>query len=166
MHRPTDPGRGTEAGFSLMELVVVMAILSIVLLVLGQTLWHVQRTESYTRGRTEALDDMRAALTRMTKDLRQTSNINAATATHLDVDTYVDGAAATVVYDLSGGTLTRQVNGGSSATLVTEVTGATVFTYTPDATTANIVTIELVTTPSNLPETTLTLESEIELRNR
>jgi prepilin-type N-terminal cleavage/methylation domain-containing protein len=158
---------GAEGGFTLVELVIVMMLLGIVLAVLGNTLWTVQRSEAYTRGRTAALDDMRATLNRMTKDLRQTADLNGTpTASHLDVDTYVKGVAATVVYDVTGGALTRKVNGGTAKTLMTGLTTNNIFTYTPDASAPSIVSILLVVKPSNLPNTTLTLNSEIELRNR
>lgn len=156
-----------ERGITVVEVVVVMSLLSIVMAVILSTLWQAQRGEAYTRGRTAALDEMRISLNRMTKDLRQVYEINGTpTATYLDVDTYVDGVPAQVVFDMSGGTLRRTVNGGSPSIVQSGLTNGSIFTYTPDATSPNLVTITFQTKPSNLPDTTLTLEAEITFRNR
>ena len=47
-----------------------------------------------------------------------------------------------------------------------ELTQDAIFTYEPDADAPDTVKIELVVKPSNLPDTRITLSSEIELRNR
>jgi prepilin-type N-terminal cleavage/methylation domain-containing protein len=156
-----------ESGFTLVELIIVMVLLALVLAVVANTLWTVQRSEAYTRGRTVALDDMRSALNRMTKDLRQTADINGTpTASHLDIDTYIDGVETHVVYDVTDGVLTRSVGNGTAQLVQDELTNDEIFTYTPDATAPNMVAVVFVVKPSNLPDTTLTLNAEIELRNR
>ncbi|MGQ0825741.1 MAG: PulJ/GspJ family protein [Actinomycetota bacterium] len=156
-----------EDGFTLVELAIAMTLLTIVMTVLMSTLWSVQRSEMYTRGRTAALDDMRAAVNRMTKDLRQTSDtVGTPAPSSLTVETYVDGTAATVEYEVSGETLIRRVNGGVSTPLISGLTTSDIFSYTPDAVTPNMVAIVLSVQPANLPETTLTLDAEIEFRNR
>jgi prepilin-type N-terminal cleavage/methylation domain-containing protein len=159
--------RGRRAhGYTLIELVIVMALLGVVTAVLFNALWNVQRSETYTRRRTVALNDMRTTMNRLTKDLRQVSDVNGtATGSHLDVDTYVDGVSANVVYDVIGGALTRRLNGGPAKTLQRDITTSTVFTYTPDVEAPDDVTIDLFVRPANV-STTLQLHSEIELRNR
>ena len=73
-HRDTDRD---EAGFSLIELMVVTVLLTIVIVATLSTMWSIQRSEAYTRGRTAAMDNMRISLNRISKDLRQAGNFNA-----------------------------------------------------------------------------------------
>jgi hypothetical protein len=134
---------------------------------MANTLWSVQRSEVYVRGRSAAIDDMRSALNRMTKDLRQTYAINGVpTSTHLDVQTYIKGVEARVVFDMSGGTLKRSVNGGGAVTIQDGLTNASIFTYSPDASAPDVVMITFAVVPSNRPDTTLTLNAEVTFRNR
>ena len=103
----------------------------------------------------------------MTKDLRQAYSINGTpTATNLDVNTYVNEQPARVVFDMSGGTLRRSVNGGTPGVVQIGLTNGSIFDYSPDATAPDVVTITFQTKPSNLPDTTLTLDAEITFRNR
>jgi type II secretory pathway component PulJ len=162
MQRRTD-----ESGFTILELVIATALLMLVFVVMFNTLWSVQRSEAFTRGRTAAMDNMRVSLNRITKDLRQANDINGTpTPSHLDVDTYINGAPAHVVYDVTGGTITRKVNSGAAVAMHKELTSNAIFTYDPSPDSPDTVTIEVVVKRSNLPDTTLTLSSEIELRNR
>ena len=110
---------------------------------------------------------MRASIGRMTKDLRQAYNINQpATDTRLDVDTYVDEQPARVVFDMSGGTLTRSVNGGTPTIVQDGLTNSSIFTYAPDALAPDVVSIVFAIKPQNLPDTELVLNAEITFRNR
>jgi prepilin-type N-terminal cleavage/methylation domain-containing protein len=173
LERLRDPER--EGGFTLIEVVVTMTLLAIVMVILLNSLWSVQKSEAYTRGRTAAIDDMRISLNRISRDLRQATNFTATpTPSHVDFYTYVHGTPARVAYDVSGGVITRQVNGGSKVVMHKELTDNAIFTYctdtctgTPlDAQLSDTIRIELVVQPSNLPKTHLTLSSEVQLRNR
>jgi Tfp pilus assembly protein PilW len=165
---PTERNRADERGFTILEVVVTTLLLTLVTVVLFQNLWNVQRSEAYTRGRTAAMDNMRVSLNRMSKDLRQATSINVPpTASHLDVDTYIDGTRTRVAYDVTGGVITRKVGAGDPVVMHTELTNDAIFTYTPAASASpDTVKIELVVKPSNLPGTTLTLNSEVKFRNR
>jgi prepilin-type N-terminal cleavage/methylation domain-containing protein len=157
-----------EAGFSLIELMVVTVLLTIVIVATLSTMWSIQRSETYTRGRTAAMDNMRISLNRISKDLRQANDFNATpTPNHLDVDAYIDGASHRVVYDVDAGTLTRQVDGGDAVVMHKELTEDNIFHYPEDdEETPDTILIEMVVKPSNLPDTRLTLSSEVQLRNR
>jgi Tfp pilus assembly protein PilV len=155
-----------DAGFTLIEILIVMTLLMVVMGILFSMLWQAQKSEMYSRGRTEALDSMRTALDRMTKDLRQAYNINGAPGPKsLDVDTYVNGAKVRVVYDMSGGNLTRSVNAGPPVIIQADLRNASIFTYTPDANVPTLVSVVFAVKPPNLPDTTLTLEAEVRFRN-
>jgi prepilin-type N-terminal cleavage/methylation domain-containing protein len=157
-----------EAGFSLIELMVVTVLLTIVIVATLSTMWSIQRSEAYTRGRTAAMDNMRISLNRISKDLRQAGDFNATpTPNHLDVDTYINGAAHRVVYDVNAGTLTRQLDGGAAVIMHKELTEDDIFQYPEDdLDTPDTILIQMVVKPSNLPDTRLTLSSEVQLRNR
>jgi type II secretory pathway component PulJ len=157
-----------EAGFTLIELVTVTLLLTIVMVATLSSLWSIQRSEAYTRGRTAAMDNMRISLNRISKDLRQATDINVApTPNHLDIDTYVDGSIHRVVYDVSGGTLTRQVDAGNAVVMHQELTEDNIFGWPEDeGESPHTILIEMVVKPSNLPDTRLTLSSEVQLRNR
>ena len=80
----------------------MIALLSLVMVVMFNSIWSVQRSEAYTRGRVAAIDNMRISLNRITKDLRQATDFNSApTTSHIDIDTYLDGTPIRVVYDVS-----------------------------------------------------------------
>lgn len=143
-----------------------MSLLSLVMVVLLSSLWTVQRNEQFSRGRTEALDSMRGSLDRMTKDLRQAYSINGTPdAQTLDVNTYVNGVKTRILYDMTGSTLIRRVNGGPPIPLVKGLWSDSIFSYAPDPTNPDVVSIVFVVKPPNLPDTKLTLNADVTFRN-
>jgi len=164
-----------EGGFTVIELVVAMSLLSLVMVIILSSLWSVQKSETFTRGREAAIDNMRISLNRISRDLRQATNFTTApTPSHVDFYTYINGTSSHVVYDVTGGVITRSVNGGAAVVMHKELTDNDIFTYCTDVCTGapataqlpDTVQIELVVQPSNLPKTKLTLSSEVQLRNR
>ena len=133
----------------------------VVLGMLFEALGSSQRSESFARDRSDTLDALQTTMARVTKDARQATAINpASSASRLDIPTTVDGAAATVVYQISGTILTRSVNGGAAIILMTNLASPSLFTYEPA-----VVKILLQATPKNSPNTTVQLTSEVRLRN-
>jgi prepilin-type N-terminal cleavage/methylation domain-containing protein len=171
--RRRDPEQA--AGFTIIEVVITMSLLSLVMVIILSSLWTVQKSETFTRGREAAIDNMRISLNRISRDLRQaTTFASAPTPSHVDFYTYVNGTTAHVVYDVSAGVITRQLNGGGKVAMHKELTDNNIFTYCSDVCTGSpadarlpdTVDIELVVQPSNLPKTQLTLSAEVQLRNR
>lgn len=68
-----------EAGFTLVELLVASAVGMILLLVIHGFASIAERSRSETGARAEALGEQRAGLERMTRELRQATELNAAT---------------------------------------------------------------------------------------
>lgn len=135
--------------------------------VMLDSLASAQRSERYASDRAAALDELRAAMARFTKDMRQASGVaEGAGDAHLQVDTYVQGVAATVVYDVTGGVLTRAVGTAPAEVLIDDLVTDAVFSYDPDVATAEVVTIRLEVRPPTSPETTIELTSEVGMRNR
>jgi hypothetical protein len=125
-----------------------------------------QRSQSFAQDRSETLDALQTTMARVTKDTRQATSIDpTSTAAMLKMQTYVDGVAGSVTYQINGTILTRAVNGGTGIVLVTNLASPSLFTYEPSTASAQVVTILLQATPKHSPNTTVQLTSEVRLRN-
>jgi type II secretory pathway component PulJ len=152
------------------ELVITCSLLLIVLGVIFSALDDVMNVQAYDAERTNSLDAMRLTLNTMTRELRQASSINETTSTpsHIDFQSYGRTGSRHVVYDASGTTLTRQVNGGTPVTVLRGLASTGVFTYVtaPPVPGAQWVQINVQVRPKHSPDTILVLDSEVNLRNR
>ena len=155
-----------EHGFTLIELTITVALLVLVMGTFFEALSSSQRSEAFQSDRSQTLDALQTTMARVTKDTRQATLINStSSASRLDMQTYVDGASARVVYSINGTILTRAVNSGAAIVLMTNLASPSLFTYEPSSTTAQVVTILLQATPKHSPATTVQLTSEVRLRN-
>lgn len=169
-----------QRGFSLAELLVVMAVLGLMLA--GLLAVQMQGQTSYLMGssRVEAQQNGRVALELMVRELRSAQSITAVPgATNM---TFVDENGVTVQYQLSGTTLNR-VQAGTTTPLIGGVTTLTLTyfsafdgatnTGTTTATAASVraIRIQLVTTTENsvasysAANQSAVLESFVRLRN-
>lgn len=134
---------GSEAGFTLVELLVASVVMALVSAVAIAGIWALQRTEDYTRADSEALGALRVAMSRFEKELRQARRVYpGSVGTHIsfwvdsDRDNQQDPAEriSWTVEDMGGGEsrLVRSTDAGGSSAYVTRflVTGD-VFTYQP-----------------------------------
>ena len=196
-----------QKGFTLTELLVAMGLSLIVLgAVYGvyRVQTHTVRAQEF---KMEAQEDARAALDMMTREIRNTaffrtgtacttvpantSGIIAATATNFQfvydadglngcADTMATvGADENVTYALTGGNITRAVNGGAAQPLTAgNVTNTIMFTYFDNAgiattTLANIKRVSItISVQSRSTDAqfgggqTVTMTSNVDLRNR
>jgi prepilin-type N-terminal cleavage/methylation domain-containing protein len=169
-----------EGGFSLAELLVVMAVLGLMLA--GLLAVQMQGQYSYLMGssRVEAQQNGRVALELMVRELRSAQSVTAIpSATDM---TFVDENGVTIQYQLSGTTLNR-VSAGTSTPLIGGVTSLSLTFYsafngatnTGTTTTAagsvQAIRIQLVTTTENsvasysAASQSAVLESFVRLRN-
>jgi Tfp pilus assembly protein PilW len=163
--RTSAPERG-EAGSTLVEVVFASALLLVVVGAFLAAFVSVQKSEAYVSGRSEALDDMRLTMARMTRDLRQGTVVApTSTASHLVVTTYVRGMQQQVTYDANGSSLTRQVASAAAVEVQGGLGTTEIFAYAPSAEAAEVVTITLTVVPPSAPDTTVTIDSEVRLRN-
>ncbi len=154
-----------ESGFTVIEITVTLSIMLVVVGALLTIFDSTQRTQVFAQERSQTLDEIRLALDRMTKEIRQGSVVeSASTTSFLGVDTYVNGVATHIHYTVSGTSLLREVN-GSSSTLLANLNSSDVFTYAPDAASAQVITITLNVHPLRRPDTVVSLTSEVRLRN-
>jgi prepilin-type N-terminal cleavage/methylation domain-containing protein len=169
MDRPTPDARRSD-GFTLIELLITVSLLAIIGLVLIQTLNAFTRAEAYQADRTQSLDSMRLVLNGMTKELRQATAVDDAnsTASHIVFTTYVRGVPRTITYDAGTGVLKRRLDAGAWITVQTGLATTSIFSYqsAPPVPGAQWVRIILQVKPKRDPETTLVLDSEVNLRNR
>jgi Tfp pilus assembly protein PilW len=159
-----------ERGFTIVELLITVTMLLVVLGIIMDGLIEVTRSEAFQESRNESLDSMRTSLNRLTKELRQASSISSSSDdSRLEFSSYVNGAPTAFVYQASGATLTRQVNGGSAVPMELRLaTADDIFTYTPTPASSETqwVKIVLQVHPRQTPDTTLVLDSQVNLRNR
>lgn len=155
----------SERGSSIIEVVITTGLVLLVMAGLLAGMHSVQKAEAYSRGRAEALDTMRTAMSRMTKEIRQGSTVvGTPTTDRLELETYVKGVPEAVTYSVEDGNLTRR-EGAEEEVVLQELVNSELFSYLPSADSPEVVKITFVVEPQNLPATTVTVESEVRLRN-
>lgn len=145
------------------------ALLLVILLTVFSALDSVSASQAYQADRTKSIDEMRNVLNKMTKELRQATTVteSASTASTITFSTSINGANVPIVYTATGTNLTKTVS-GSTVTLLKNLATTSIFTYVKaDAETGiQWVSVNLQVNPARRPDTTLVLDSEINLRNR
>jgi Tfp pilus assembly protein PilW len=168
----------SEHGITVVEVAITTALLMIVLIAAFSSFDTISKSQAFQSDRSVALNDMRNALNKMTKELRQATSVTQPASTPsntLTYITYVNGSSTPITYTVTGTcsgtptcTLTRQVGSGSPYTVLKRLTNANVFTPTSatDVTGIQWVEIAVSVAPLKSPTTTLTLQSKVNLRNR
>jgi hypothetical protein len=143
-----------------------MSLLAIVAGTLAAAFVSFQNSEAYTQDRSQTLDEMRFTMNRLTREVRQgQSVVGTPTASVLELQTYVQGQLHTVRYAASGTTLTRQLDGGAAVPIQRRLVSTDLFQYAPTTAAPEVVTLTLRVEPAHAPDTTVTLVSEVRLRN-
>ena len=133
--------REGEAGFTLVELLVVMALMLIVGSVVVNGIVSGLRAAERGRVRVEALTDLELAAERMARDLRFADPVDGASATQVIVNVLRDDAGTLVrhrvTFDVAGGTITetRAVYDPPSSATATSMTVREVISDLDPATT-------------------------------
>jgi type II secretory pathway pseudopilin PulG len=156
-----------EEGFTLLELVVVTALLMVVITAILTSFEVVQKASVRESSRSEETDSVRLAMEQMTKEIRQAADVRAgSSASFLDIDTYINGNATHVSYTASGTTLTRTAN-GVTLPLLTRLSTTSLFSYDPSVTDPSVITITIQDSPQyfKTDSTLITLTSEVQIRN-
>jgi prepilin-type N-terminal cleavage/methylation domain-containing protein len=171
--------RREEGGFTLIELLIAA---SVGLVVVGGALTMFVgaiRSEPRTTSKVAAIQQARTTVDRITRELRQGLETPTATASKLEIVTYVKaatcgGAAAStsipcrVIYECSTGKCTRKVaqpNGtapGPAVQVASDLASSSVFTYLPNTTDPTYVGVSLAVTSNSEP---VTLSDGVALRN-
>ena len=158
-----------DDGFSLVEVVITMAVMSIVATAVIAVAMRVFSDTATIVNRRDVFADARIALDRMAKQFRQGESIDmaASDAGQVTMLTYLDGVPATVVWRVDGTEppfeLQESRDGGATfTTALSALESAEVFTYTVHEDVTDQVTIDLTLSTNT---TTVPLTSDIYLRN-
>jgi Tfp pilus assembly protein PilW len=154
---------------TIIELMISSALLLIVLVAVLSTFESVSTSQAFQADRSQNLDDMRGVLNRMTKDLRQATTVDAAsTPSNITFTTAINGVNTPIIYTASGTTLTRKVGSAAPFTVIKNLANTDIFSYVKADPLTGIqwVGMNLQVRPARLPDTTLVLDSEVNLRNR
>ncbi len=173
-------GRLLDAsGITMLEMLLASSLSLITLMAATSVLMLVTRQQPRVSEHGQRIQEVRVALERMTRDLRQTYLVNASSSTSIDVRTYkrsVQGQPAVqwrVVYNCYSGSCTRQEGPiedslGLEQPLITGVTNTDIFSYEPDLVNPSFLRIKLsfdVKESPNDPVGPKTLSEGVQLRN-
>jgi Tfp pilus assembly protein PilW len=166
-----DGGPEPERGATVVEMVITVSLLLVVLLTIFNSFDTISKSQAFQADRSVTINDMRNVLNRMTKELRQATSVTQPASTPsatLTYVTYLNDVSTSITYTASGTTLTRKVGSGTAFTVLTGLTSTNVFTPSSatDVTGIQWVEIDLSVSPVKSPNTTLTLQSKVNLRNR
>jgi prepilin-type N-terminal cleavage/methylation domain-containing protein len=173
-----------EGGFTLIEMMVAIALLMAVLAIAMPVLIQALKTEPKISSRAAKIGEARALADRVTRELRQGGVVYTAGASSISFRTYVrrttcggtvvspSNVSATrcrVTYSCSGGVCTRieQTEAGTGGTPVRMVEGLlsnSVFSYYPSTTKPSYVTVRFAL-PADNGEDAITVEDGAGLRN-
>jgi Tfp pilus assembly protein PilV len=174
-----------DQGWTLVELLWVM-VLGLIVLGLGLAMLNFAlRTESTLSDRSAATSQGRAMMERLTRELRQSSDVSVATPTRIVFVTWVKSATCggvssgtsiecQVDYSCTSGRCTRVernvdgTGGGATFELVEGLLTSNVFSYVPSAASPQYVNVTLsfpATNEAGETEDAVTLEDGVNLRN-
>lgn len=130
---------GDDRGFSLVEVVTAVSLMTIVGASLGSTLTsHFQATAALERG-SQGLDELRISVSRIEKEFRSAECVyepvvatpgGSATGSRLRFKTRLNAGAYEVTYRIEAGTLYRTEAGGDQVVATQLVDGPAAFTLT------------------------------------
>jgi prepilin-type N-terminal cleavage/methylation domain-containing protein len=154
VQRGAGSGMGSEAGFTLIEVLLVASILAVVLGAILSLSATSQKLAPRDQEWAFTLRDAQVALHGMTRELRGTYVLNAGGATSMDATVMANGVSKRVVYDCNqpdptDATLKQCVRylntggvAGTKVVVIPKVKSAS-FTYEPTTGTPNFVRIKL-----------------------
>lgn len=136
-----------DDGFSLIELLVVMILLSVISGIVVATMIGTMRSTRQAQNRASSADAIQSQLERIARDLRVADPIRAASATSITVDNYRGTGCFRETWSLSSGSLVRALTtfaassactvypatatplSSSTQTMLTGLSNSTLFTY-------------------------------------
>ena len=157
-----------EGGFTLVELMVTMAVMSVVATAVMSVAFSTLRTTSTVTNRRDVFNDGRFALDQLSGQVRQGESVDAtSTAQTLRFSGYIDGVAKSIVWRATGTsapyTLQQSTNGGTTYVTMLKTLGSNnLFTYTSHDGVQDQVTIALALTTST---SSVNLTTDVYLRN-
>jgi prepilin-type N-terminal cleavage/methylation domain-containing protein len=139
-----------KSGFTLVELLIVMGVMSILMVILFQVFGSILTMKLRSEATTAVAQDSRYLLTRLTYDISRASNITLPTALSSGSSLGLLIQGSTYLYELDGVTLTLSID-GAAAEAVTSI-GSKItslnFTHFADMGTKKSVQINLTIAPT------------------
>lgn len=184
LHRLTQLSLRDERGTTLLELLTAATLAVLVVGGMGMLVVRALHQQPRIADRAHSIEAGRQMVERMTRELREGSDVTVATASQVTLRTYVRstpcGASTQlaadqpanecrVTYSCSGGTCSRQefaltATSGTAVEMVTDLVSNDIFTYSPSAADPGHVTVTLVY-PSEEGDEGVTISDGAELRN-
>jgi prepilin-type N-terminal cleavage/methylation domain-containing protein len=181
--RPPAIAAGDDRGFTLVETLVGLLLAVVIAGGAMAMVSFATSTQPKTTKRAAQLQQGRAMIEQITRELRQGESVTGAGATGLQVLTSVNNATCggayavtaitcRVIYDCSSTSCRRTVKNpdgtgsGTAKTLVTGISSANVFTYSPSATNPTYVGVQLVYPSTSAADgEAVTLSDGVAVRN-
>lgn len=114
----------SQKGFSLFELLVYIAVLSVVSLTIVGIFIYITKGRGQSESKSEVNSNLRFAVEKITQDLRYASSVaTPATASASSTTLVFDSGGSTITYCVAEGALRRQIGGScdqNSATITSE----------------------------------------------
>ncbi|HVM40520.1 MAG TPA: hypothetical protein VM618_07045 [Acidimicrobiia bacterium] len=175
MRRPSRSERlGDERGFTVLEVMIGVGLLSIAVVTILGTLGRTTETARYSELRNQSLDQLRLMAANFGKDVRQARRVTAADLVNGDevsLQTYVDGVLTNVTWrvrpDDSGAFRFERVGASIDPVIyVVDLTSSNVFSYfdKTDVLQINRIRLNLATAPDPR-HPAVSLETDLEMRN-
>lgn len=164
-----------EGGFTLVELLVVITLLTVVGGIVTTSLVQAFRTSAAAQERIEALTELERAAQRITREARGAAPVTAATGDLLTVEVITDGARVRHSFQRSGDAIRHtitQVASGSTTTrpLIGDLASGATFSYlaadgNPPASAADVAKV-VITLRRDLPrQDPIVISTSASLRN-
>jgi prepilin-type N-terminal cleavage/methylation domain-containing protein len=168
-HRATTSPRDGQRGFTLVELVVTMMVMSIVATAVMAVAMRTFTTTATITNRRDVLADGRTALDRLSKELRQGESIDqtVSNGSTISFSGYINGNPATIVWSVTGSSAPytlkeSQIGGANPVPVVSSLSDNNVFMYTTHGTVVDQVTVRLSLQTTT---TTVVMSTDVQLRN-
>ena len=97
---------GTNSGFTLVELIVVMVLVSIIAAVIGIGLVHVVQSMVFTKMNAVTIQKGQITITKLIKEFNNISDVTAASAISITFASYKDGVSGSHTFARSGNNIT------------------------------------------------------------
>lgn len=126
------------------------------------------QSNRYTVERDKSLADLRVMAAVFSKDARQATKVRSASASSIQMDTYVNGVVRTATWTASAGKLSRAVSGsgGENRVYLVDLTTTAVFSYYGESDPAKITRIRLaIATQPMANHPPVEILSDAEMRN-
>lgn len=151
---------------TVLELVMASFLLLLVMTTALSGMTSGFQSNRYVVERDKSLSDLRVMAAVFSKDARQATLVRSATASSVQMDTYVNGVVKTATWTASAGKLSRSVSGGGNHVYLVDLTTTAVFSYYGESDPAKVTRVRLaIATKPLANHPAVEILSDAEMRN-